>query len=252
MAARLPFKIEICVENTDGLIAAQNAGADRAELCASLMEGGLTPSQGMIECALRIATIPFHVIVRPRGGDFLYSAIELEAMRADVRHLRQLGVAGVVIGCLTPDGAIDEARMKTLVEDAGPLAVTCHRAFDMAADPIEAIEALVRAGVHRVLTSGQRETAEEGIPTLKRIMAAAAGRIGIMACGELNAANIARVRQAVDPDEMHFAAPRKEPSAMTFRNTRIGMGGTDFDREYTNTVTDEALVRAMIRAARGG
>lgn len=252
MAARLPFRIEICVENTDGLIAAQNAGADRAELCASLVEGGLTPSLGMIEAALRVATIPFHVIVRPRGGDFLYSAIEFEAMRSDVRHLRRLGVAGVVFGCLTADGAIDEARMKALVEDAGPLAVTCHRAFDMTADPIEAVEALVRAGVHRVLTSGQRETAEEGIPTLQRIMAAAAGRIGIMACGDLDAANIAHVRQAVDPDEMHFAAARKEPSAMTFRNTRIGMGGTDFDREYTNTVTDEALVRAMIRAARGG
>ncbi len=251
MAARLPFRIEVCVENTDGLIAAQNAGADRVELCASLEEGGLTPSVGMIEAALRVATIPFHVIVRPRGGDFLYSPIELEAMRSDVRHLRQLGVAGVVIGCLTAKGAIDETRMAKLVEDAGPLAVTCHRAFDMTADPIAAIEALVRVGVHRVLTSGQRATAEEGIPTLQRIVAAASGRIGIMACGELTASNIARVRQAVQPDEMHFAAPRKEPSAMTFRNPGIGMGGTDFEREYTNTVTDEALVRAMIRAARG-
>ncbi len=87
MAGRLPFKIEICVENADGVIAAQNAGADRAELCASLLEGGLTPSFGMVGCALRVATIPFHVIVRPRGGDFLYSEIEFEAMRADVRHL---------------------------------------------------------------------------------------------------------------------------------------------------------------------
>jgi copper homeostasis protein len=249
MTARLPFKIEICVENADGLIAAQNAGADRAELCASLLEGGLTPSFGMVGCALRVATIPFHVIVRPRGGDFLYSEIEFEAMRADVRQLRAMGVAGVVVGCLNADGSIDEARMTALVEDAGPLNVTCHRAFDMTADPLEAIEALVRSGVGRVLTSGQTETAEEGIETLQRIVAAANRRIGIMVCGELDATNIARIRAATDPDEMHFAAPRTEPSPMTFRNPKIGMGGTGLDREYTNTVTDEDAVRAVIAAA---
>ena len=123
--------IEVCVENTDGLVAAQRAGADRVELCASLLEGGLTPSWGMVEEAKRVATIPFHVIVRPRGGDFLYSEIEFAAMLADVEALRRLGVAGVVVGCLTARGEIDEDRMRVLVEAAGPLSVTCHRAFDM-------------------------------------------------------------------------------------------------------------------------
>src|SRR4029078_11209147 len=120
--------IEIVVEGIDGLIAAQAAGADRVELCASLVEGGITPSFGTVREALRLAKIPFHVIVRPRGGDFLYSQPEFDSMVADVSALRELGVAGIVVGCLTSAGEIDEARMRALVEAAGPLNVTCHRA----------------------------------------------------------------------------------------------------------------------------
>jgi copper homeostasis protein len=246
----VPFKIEICVENTDGLVAAQNAGADRVELCASLLEGGLTPSWGMIRQALRVATIPFHVIVRPRGGDFLYSEIEFDSMVDDVRALREIGVAGVVVGCLTADGRIDEARMSALVVAAGPLAVTCHRAFDMTADFREAIEALVRCGVGRVLTSGQRDTAMEGLDCLAATVEAAGGRIGVMVCGGLDRENIAEIRRATRAPEMHFAALRSEPSGMEYRNPSVGMGGTDLDREYTNTVTDGPGVRATIDAAR--
>ena len=160
--------IEICVEGIDGLVAAQAAGADRAELCASLLEGGLTPSAGVVKQAVAVAMIPFYVIVRPRGGDFLYSELEFLTMIDDVRACREMGVAGVVVGCLTPDGRIDEARMSELVEAARPMKVTCHRAFDMTRDPEEAIEALVRCGVDRVLTSGQHDTALEGIDVLKR------------------------------------------------------------------------------------
>lgn len=248
--SKFPFKIEICVENTDGLVAAQNAGADRAELCASLLEGGLTPSWGMILQAKRRATIPFHVIVRPRGGDFLYSEVEFAAMLDDVVALRELGVAGVVFGCLTPEGHIDEPRMSQLVEAARPLSVTCHRAFDMTADYREALEALIRCGVDRILTSGQRDTAAQGLDILADTVRLAAGRIGIMACGGLDAGNIAEIRRAVQPDEMHFAALRSEPSGMMFRNAQVGMGGTALDREYTNTVTDKAAVAATIAAAR--
>ena len=179
--------IEVCVENTDGLVAAQRAGADRVELCASLLEGGLTPSWGMVQEARRRATIPFHVIVRPRGGDFLYTGIEFAAMLADVSALKRLGVDGVVVGCLTPEGEIDEARMQALVEAARPLSVTCHRAFDMTRDFAAAVEALVRCGVDRVLTSGQRDTALEGLDTIRATVVAARGRIGVMACGALDA-----------------------------------------------------------------
>ena len=162
--------IEICVEGVDGLLAAQAAGADRVELCASLVEGGITPSLGTVRASLEGATIPFHVIVRPRGGDFLYSDAEYRSMLADVSALRELGVAGVVVGCLTVDGAIDEPRMSALVQAAGPLNVTCHRAFDMTRDPAEALEALIRCKVGRVLTSGQRDTALEGVELLAELV----------------------------------------------------------------------------------
>ena len=248
-----PFKIEICVEGIDGLVAAQTAGADRVELCASLLEGGLTPSLGVVREALRVATIPFHVIIRPRGGDFLYSELEFQTMLEDIKALRDLGnVAGVVIGCLTADGRIDEVRTTALVEAARPMSVTCHRAFDMTADYREAIEALVRCGVDRVLTSGQRDTAIEGIDILKDTKALAAGRIVVMACGALDAGNIAQVRQATGVDEMHFAALHTIKSGMAFRNPHVGMGGTAIEREYEVTLTNVDAVRATIAAARAG
>ncbi len=251
MTARPP-KIEICVEGIDGLIAAQQAGADRVELCASLFEGGLTPSLGTVRAALAHATIPFHVIIRPRGGDFLYSALEFESMLEDVTAIRSLGVAGVVIGCLTADGKIDERRIRALVEAARPMAVTCHRAFDMTENFAEAIEALVRCGVDRVLTSGQRDTALAGAEILRRTVEVAQGRIVVMACGALEQANIAQVLAATGVDELHFAAPRVIKSAMRFRNEHIGMGGTALEREFELTLTDENAVRRTIEAARGG
>ncbi|TIT20002.1 MAG: copper homeostasis protein CutC [Mesorhizobium sp.] len=246
---RLPL-IEICVEGIDGLLAAQAAGADRAELCASLVEGGITPSFGTVRTALELATIPFHVIVRPRGGDFLYSEAEYRSMLADVRALAELGVAGVVVGCLAADGTIDEQRMSELAQAAGSLNVTCHRAFDMTRDPTEALEALIRCKVGRVLTSGQRDTALEDADLLADLVRQAGDRIIILGCGGLAPENIAEVRRKTGLGEMHFAALKDVPSAMRYRNPKVGMGGTNLDREYRNTVTDEAMVAATIAAAR--
>src|SRR5688500_2899370 len=244
--------IEICVEGIDGLIAAQTAGADRVETCASRLEGGLTPSLGTVKQALKVATIPFYVIVRPRGGDFLYSEREFASMVEDVRALRELDVAGVVFGCLTADGQIDEQLMAALVEEARPLAVTCHRAFDMARDPAEAIEALVRCDVDRVLTSGQRASAMDGLATLKATVAAARGRIKIKACGGLDATNIALVLKVSGADEAHFAALKSVRGGMRYVNPSVAMGSDDdASREYALTITDEAAVRATIAAARG-
>jgi len=242
--------IEICVEGIDGLAAAQAAGADRVELCASLLEGGLTPSMGVIRQALKIATIPFHVIIRPRGGDFLYSELEYQTMLDDVRACRELRVAGVVFGCLTADGRIDEARMTALSAAARPMKITCHRAFDMTRDPEEAIEALVRSGVDRVLTSGQRDTALLGLDILKRTHDAARGRIKIMVCGALDETNIAEVLRRSEGDELHFSAPHTVPSGMAFRNPNVGMGGTAYEREFEVTLTDQDAVRRTITAAR--
>jgi copper homeostasis protein len=242
--------IEICVEGIDGLAAAQAGGADRVELCASLLEGGLTPSMGVVKQAVAVSMIPFYVIIRPRGGDFLYSELEFLTMLDDVRSCRELGVSGVVIGCLTADGRIDESRMGELVEAARPMKVTCHRAFDMTRDPEEAIEALVRCGVDRVLTSGQRDSALEGIDVLKRMHDAARGRILIMACGGLDESNIAEVLHRSEADELHFKALLTRPSGMKFRNPSVGMGDTSLEREFEVTVTDTNAVRRTIMAAR--
>ncbi|WP_108461905.1 copper homeostasis protein CutC [Devosia naphthalenivorans] len=247
---RHPFKIEICVEGIDGLVAAQAGGADRVELCASLLEGGLTPSLGVVREALRVATIPFHVIIRPRGGDFLYSELEFASMLEDIKALRELNVPGVVIGCLTADGKIDEARTKALVDAARPMKVTCHRAFDMTDDYREALETLIRAGVDRVLTSGQRDTAQEGIDILKDTAMLADGRIVVMACGGLDESNIAAIRTATGVNEMHFAALKTVKSGMGFRNPHVGMGGTALEREYEITLTDTEAVRRTIAAAK--
>ncbi|QRM56971.1 copper homeostasis protein CutC [Sinorhizobium sp. BG8] len=242
--------IEICVEGIDGFLAAQEAGADRVELCASLMEGGLTPSLATIRAAVAAARIPVHVIIRPRGGDFLYSDAEFDTMLADVAALRDEGVAGVVIGCLTPDGRIDEARTGALAQAARPMSVTCHRAFDMTDDPREALEALIRCGIDRVLTSGQRDTAIEGLAILKQANDQAGGRIVVMGCGALDRHNIREVRDGTGLQELHFAALATVPSAMAFRNPHVGMGGTEKDREYQLTVTDPDAVRATIEAAK--
>lgn len=244
--------IEVCVENTDGLLAAEAGGADRVELCAGLVEGGITPSWGMVLEARRRASVPFHVIVRPRGGDFLYSEVEFASMCADVAALRDLGVAGVVVGCLTRDGSIDEDRMRALVAAAGPLSVTCHRAFDMTRNPIEAVEALVRCGVDRVLTSGQRDSALEGMATIRATVEAAGDRLAVMACGGLDADTIAAVRDGTGAPELHFAALATLPSAMDYRNPGVGMGAGDTEREYRTVVTDPEAVRAIIAAARRG
>ncbi|MBZ9677257.1 copper homeostasis protein CutC [Mesorhizobium sp. ES1-1] len=245
-----PPLIEICVEGIDGLLAAQAAGADRIELCASLMEGGITPSLGTVRAALDQATVPFHVMVRPRGGDFLYSEAEYRSMLDDVAALRDLGVPGVVFGCLNPDGTVDEARMAALTQAAGPLNVTCHRAFDMTRDPFEALEALIRCKVGRVLTSGQRDTAVEGVSLLGDLVRLAGDRIIILGCGGLDLHTIAGIRAKTGLVEMHFAALKDVPSAMIYRNPNVGMGGSDLDREYRNTVTDIDLVGATIKAAK--
>jgi copper homeostasis protein len=242
--------IELCVEGIDGFLAAQEAGADRVELCASLVEGGLTPSLATIRAAVKVAKIPVHVIIRPRGGDFLYSETEFATMVEDIAALRGESVSGVVIGCLTPDGRIDEARTRTLVEAARPMSVTCHRAFDMTEDAGEALEALIRCGVDRVLTSGQRDTALEGLAILKSVHEQAAGRIVIMGCGALGAENIQKVRDGTGLTELHFAALTTVPSGMAFRNPHVGMGGTEKDREYELTLTDKNAVRATIAAAK--
>jgi copper homeostasis protein len=166
--------IEVCVDSVESALVAQAAGAGRVELCDNLVQGGTTPSAGMVGLCVERLEIPVHVMIRPRGGDFLYSHAEAEVMRRDIELARRLAAGGVVLGCLRADGSIDADLTRTLAEHARPLSVTVHRAFDLSRDPLEALAVLIDCGVDRVLTSGQRATAEEGIPVIRALVRAAA------------------------------------------------------------------------------
>ena len=240
--------IELCVEGVDGAVTAAAAGADRVELCASLAEGGITPSLGTLRATLRAITVPIHIMVRPRGGDFLYSEREFAAMLDDVAIFRDAGAAGVVFGCLDADGAVDEARTRAMAEQAHPASANFHRAFDMAADPHAALEALIRCGVARVLTSGQAPSALAGAPLLAALHHQAAGRIVVIGCGALRPDTIGQVIAATGLTELHFSAQTDIPSRMRFRNNQLMMGAAPNSREYLHIGTDPALVRATIAA----
>jgi len=239
---------EICVDSVESAIAAQSGGAQRVELCDNLMEGGTTPSFGSIEVARKLLDIKLHIIVRPRGGDFLYSDTEFEIMKRDIEAAQDLGVDGVVIGLLDRDGNIDLTRTAELVEISRPMSITFHRAFDVCADPFKAIDQLAEIGVDRILTSGQEATAVEGLDMIADCVNHAAGRIAIMACGNLNERNIAKVIAATGVREVHFTAFGKVASEMQYRNERVFMGGTLRPPEYSRAVTDAETVRKTISA----
>lgn len=238
--------VEICVDSVQSAVAAQAGGAQRVELCDNLMEGGTTPSFGSIEIARKLLDIKLHIIIRPRGGDFLYSDTEFEIMKRDIEAAKGLGVDGVVIGLLDREGNIDVTRTAELVERSRPMTVTFHRAFDVCVDPFKAIDQLAEIGVDRILTSGQEVTAVEGLDMLAECVKYAAGRISIMACGNLNERNIAKVIGTTGVSEVHFTAFGEVASEMRHRNERVFMGGTLRPPEYSRSVTDAETVRKTI------
>lgn len=237
---------EICVDSAEGVAAAKAAGAARVELCASLIEGGITPSRGMIRAARKVPGIRLHVIIRPRGGDFLFSDAEFAAMAADIACAKEEGADGVVIGQLTADGLIDVPRTRELMALARPMAVTFHRAFDMTPDPFAALEALIELGVDRVLTSGQEASVLEGLPLISDLVKRAGERIIVMPGGGITARNVARIVAAARPKEIHFAALELEAGGMRFRRGHVFMGGELRPPEYDRLTTSAAAVRAVI------
>lgn len=243
---REDFKFEICANGVESCLAAQEGGADRVELCAGIPEGGTTPSYGEIKVARRLLTTTrLHVIIRPRGGDFLYSPLEVERMLEDIRVCRELGVDGVVIGCLNADGTLDMDANRRLVEAAEGMSVTFHRAFDRCRDPHLALEQLIQLGVDRVLTSGQQPTALEGIGLLRTLNALAAGRIIILAGCGVNENNVRQIREETGVREFHFSARTPVRSRMQFANPDVFMGAKDAD-ESTLMYTSAERVRATI------
>jgi copper homeostasis protein len=190
--------------------AAERTGADRIELCAALEVGGVTPGAGLLRAVRARVGIPLHVLVRPRAGDFVYGHEELEAMVGEIREARRAGADSIVTGALEASGSIDCGATARLIEAAGPLPVTFHRAFDQVRDQSWALEALVELGVTRILTSGGAETADEGLPMLARLARASAGRIVVLAGGGVRAAGVARLVAETGVSEVHLG-PRTGP-----------------------------------------
>lgn len=241
------MQIEVCSFSLNSCLVAQRAGANRIELCGGLAEGGTTPSAGLIQLVRQQVTIPFYVMIRPRGGDFFYSETELAVMKADIQLAKALGADGLVFGLLKPDGSVDEDRTRQLVELADPLPVTFHRAFDMTCDPLEALEAVIRTGAARILTSGQQQTAERGLSVLRQLSQAAAGRIEIMAGAGVNAQNAPLFIDA-GVDALHLSGSQKEDSGMIFRHPSVSMASS-LPGEYENVEASEEKIRAIIRVA---
>lgn len=237
--------IEICLEDVQSVLSAQNGGTDRVELCSDLFEGGLTPSLGTVLTAKRLSSIPINCMVRPRGGDFCYSDLEFEAMKEDIKAFKGAGVNGIVFGILTPQGDVDIKRSRQIIELARPLSVTFHRAFDMTRDPYKALEDLIALGVDRVLTSGQEATVPEGMDLLADLVRIAGNRIIVMpGCG-ITERNFKKIHNRIGAREYHVHLPAEFGSKMEFHPGHIYMGGLLRQSEFSIAHTDENRVRTI-------
>ncbi len=239
--------LEICAGDIDSVIAAAKGGAERVELCSALSDGGITPSIGFIKQALKVDGLKVHVLIRPRGGDFLYTKEEIAMMIDDIATCRELGVHGVVIGALTADGDIDFEACKRMVEVAGNMNITFHRAFDLCKDPIKSINQIIELGCNRLLTSGQAASAEAGVELLHKLVEYANGRIVILAGGGVTPTNAAKILQQSGTNEIHASARSTVQSNMKYRLDGVSMGAADVD-EYSRKTTDVNIVKQIKQA----
>jgi copper homeostasis protein len=200
---------ELCAETIDACLAARDGGADRIELCSALSEGGITPSHGMIRSAVEHSGLPVHVLIRPRGGDFIYSPAEIAVMLTDIEHVKASGAAGVVLGLLHPDGTVDIAGTAAMVAIARPMQVTFHRAFDVTPSLPQALEDVIASGCDRVLTSGGERDVVAGAHSLAALVEQASGRIEIAVGGGLRIQNAASLSQTIGARHFHGSLRRK-------------------------------------------
>ena len=240
---------EICVDSVESAMAAEAGGAHRVELCSALMEGGLTPSLGLIRAVRARVGVGLHVLIRPRPGDFVYSEDELAIMRDDIALAAANGASGVVLGLLTAAGEVDVRRTEEMVVLARPMEVTFHRAIDMTRDLDRALEDVIRCGADRVLTSGAHATAFLGRHRIGAMVQAAAGRIRIMAGGSVRHGNIGELARVSRADAFHASLRRVVPSPVEHRVPGIHLGAAGGD-EYVRRVVSAADVRRLLRAAR--
>jgi copper homeostasis protein len=243
--------LEICVDSFDSAVAAQDGGAHRIELCSDLFEGGITPSYGVIGAVRESLAIPVFVMIRPRAGDFFYSAEELDVMRRDIAGVKAQGAHGVVLGVLLQDGRVDVARTRELVDLARPMEVTFHRAIDRAPQIDEALEQVIATGADRILTSGGAQTAAQGIEAIARIVAWAGDRIGVMAGGTIRKENIAEIARKTRASEFHASLRTRSESPVVRINPDLCLGeaGIDEFARYTVNPTDVCALREAMHAA---
>ncbi len=234
--------LEICANSFESAQAAKNGGADRVELCSVLSVGGVTPSTGLITMVRRSISIDINVLIRPRGGDFLYNSAEKMEVLRDIEVCAELGVNGVVIGALTNKGRVDMEGCSKWVKRAHDLglSVTFHRAIDRAVDIFEAMEEVISLGCERILTSGGFQTAIEGRDVIKKMVELAGERIIIMPGSGVNPSNIAELASYTKAPEFHFSASKTRPSGM------LSWGG--IGEPETITVSDQEIVAAAVKA----
>jgi copper homeostasis protein len=238
------YIIEIATADFISTKAAVEGGADRIELCAALTEGGTTPSYGTILKCREQFDVQLFPILRPRGGDFLYTNEEFELMKKDCLLMKESGCDGVVSGFLLKHGEIDTERMSKIVDLAYPMEVTFHRAFDRCKDPFEAMEQLISIGCQRILTSGQRSAAPEGLPLIKQLIEKAAGRIIIMPGSGVRKENIREIATVTGATELHSSLRSKKKSEMDFIHPSFTMS----EESYTNPYIDPDEVRLLRKA----
>lgn len=240
------YILECCVDSVESALLAQEGGADRLELCSSLIIGGTTPTLSLYERIRLVSSIRIHALIRPRFGDFLYTKEELALIRSEIARFRQAGAEGVVIGCLTPEGDLDTEAMKPLMEAAEGMSVTLHRAFDMCRDPFAALETAVRLGIDTILTSGQANSCLEGLELLQKLQEQAKGRITLLAGAGINAQAVETLLRQTTLTAFHMSGKRILESGMRYRNPHVSMGLPSMS-EYEIWQTDPEAVRAVRR-----
>lgn len=241
--------LEILTDSVASALAAQTGGADRLELCANLLEGGTTPSHGMIEAVRARSTLTLHVMIRPRAGDFFYDDHELGVMERDIAVAQALGADGVVLGLLTPEGTVDVPNTSRLIEAARPLRATFHRAFDLTRDPFEALEDVVATGADLLLTSGQEDSALDGAPVIAQLVEAAGDRVVVMPGAGITERNLHRVHELTAARQFHLDARAQRPSEMRYRNERCFMGGALRPSDDALSIVDARRITAFREAA---
>ncbi len=239
--------LEICLDSVESAIASERGGAQRIELCSDLTEGGITPSAGLIQLVRKQVGIEVFVMVRPRGGDFLYTEYEYDVMKYDVMEAKKLGADGVVLGLLDGEGRVDVRRTRELVELARPMEITFHRAFDMSANLSESLAQVIETGANRILTSGGMPTIVQGAHRVTHLIAAAKGRIPIMVGGGLRQENIHEIALCTGATEFHCSLRTRTDSPVAFRNHALKLGAAVRD-EFERFIVLEENVRALRNA----